>query len=101
VHGSWNAAFEELKVGLTLDLSYVKARPQVAAGALSRARALSAHTGRRGLQVVLEIEQHLQLLKRQSRVRIEQWLRKLAEEVRLCARSHCVRCGPRAHACFL
>jgi len=50
------------------------------------------------LQVVLEIEQHLQLLKRQSRVRVEQWLRKLAEEVRLRARSRCVQCGPRARA---
>jgi len=39
LHGSWNAAFEELKVGLTLDSSYVKARPQVVAGALSRASA--------------------------------------------------------------
>ncbi len=58
----------------------------------------SAHTGRRGLQVVLEIEQHLQLLKRQSRVRIEQWLRKLAEEVRRRARCRCMLRGPRARA---
>ena len=34
-------------------------------------------------QVVLEVEQHMQLLKRQSRVRVEQWLRKLAEKARL------------------
>jgi len=50
------------------------------------------------LQVVLEIEQHLQLLKRQSRVRIEQWLRKLAEEVRRRARCRCMLRGPRARA---
>lgn len=36
-------------------------------------------------QVVLEVEQHMQLLKRQSRVRVEQWLRKLAEKARPCA----------------
>ena len=34
-------------------------------------------------QVVLEVEQHMQLLKRQSRVRVEQWLRKLAEKASL------------------
>ncbi|KAK9839812.1 hypothetical protein WJX81_003464 [Elliptochloris bilobata] len=45
----WNAAFEELKTGLTLDSSYVK--------------------------VVLEIEQHMQLLKRQSRTTNPVWKR--------------------------
>ena len=97
-HQTWSAAFDELKTGLTLDSSYVKARRLPLGCFLELWQACAVVTGATSQsQVVLEVEQHMQLLKRQSRVRIEQWLRKLAEKARHTAPSfthaHFTRCS--------